>query len=77
MTEQSPNSAFHAQSFLNGANADYVDLLAGPFAADPNSVDPQWAEFFRALGNPRWMPTRRRPGQAGRARLAAPAATMT
>jgi 2-oxoglutarate dehydrogenase E1 component len=52
MTEQSPNSAFHAQSFLNGANADYVDQLQARFAADPNSVDPQWAEFFRAMGEP-------------------------
>ncbi len=52
MTEQSPNSSFHAQSFLNGANADYVDQLQARFAADPNAVDAQWAEFFRALGEP-------------------------
>jgi 2-oxoglutarate dehydrogenase E1 component len=51
MTEQSPTSAFTTSSFLDGANADYVDQLAARHAADPSSVDPQWAEFFRALGD--------------------------
>ncbi len=51
MTEQSPNSQFHASSFLNGANADYVDQLAARYAADPASVDAQWADFFRSLGD--------------------------
>ncbi|MCB6178531.1 2-oxoglutarate dehydrogenase E1 component [Rhodobacter sp. Har01] len=51
MTEQIPTSQFHASSFLQGANADYVDQLHARYAADPNSVDAQWAEFFRALGD--------------------------
>ncbi|QYZ69920.1 2-oxoglutarate dehydrogenase E1 component [Neotabrizicola shimadae] len=51
MTEQSPNSQFQASSFLQGANADYIDQLAARYAADPASVDAQWAEFFRALGD--------------------------
>ncbi|KAF0116267.1 MAG: 2-oxoglutarate dehydrogenase E1 component [Rhodobacteraceae bacterium] len=51
MTDQSPTAAFAASSFLDGANADYVDQLAARHAQDPNSVDPQWAEFFRALGD--------------------------
>ncbi len=51
MTDQSPNSQFHASSFLQGANADYIDQLAARYAADPASVDAQWAEFFRALGD--------------------------
>ena len=50
MTEQSPNATFHASSFLQGANADYVDQLAARFAVDPASVDAQWADFFRSLG---------------------------
>jgi 2-oxoglutarate dehydrogenase E1 component len=50
MTEQSPNSQFHASSFLQGANADYIDQLAANYAADPASVDAQWADFFRSLG---------------------------
>lgn len=51
MTDQSPNDAFHASSFLQGANADYIDQLAARYAADPASVDAQWAEFFAALGD--------------------------
>ncbi|MGQ0610597.1 MAG: 2-oxoglutarate dehydrogenase E1 component [Paracoccaceae bacterium] len=51
MTEQSPNAQFHASSFLQGANADYVDQLAARYAADPASVDAQWADFFRSLGD--------------------------
>ncbi len=51
MTDQSPTAAFTASSFLDGANADYVDQLAARHAADPNSVDPGWAAFFRALGD--------------------------
>jgi 2-oxoglutarate dehydrogenase E1 component len=51
MTDQSPTAAFAASSFLDGANADYVDQLAARHAQDPNSVDPGWAEFFRALGD--------------------------
>jgi 2-oxoglutarate dehydrogenase E1 component len=51
MTDQSPTAAFTASSFLDGANADYVDQLQARYAADPNSVDAAWAEFFRALGD--------------------------
>ncbi|WP_309666830.1 2-oxoglutarate dehydrogenase E1 component [Tabrizicola sp.] len=51
MTEQSPTAAFTASSFLDGANADYVDQLQARYAADPNTVDATWAEFFRALGD--------------------------
>jgi 2-oxoglutarate dehydrogenase E1 component len=51
MTDQSPTAAFTASSFLDGANADYVDQLAARHAQDPGSVDPQWAEFFKALGD--------------------------
>ncbi|MGA0540461.1 2-oxoglutarate dehydrogenase E1 component [Neotabrizicola sp. VNH66] len=50
MTDQSPNAAFNASSFMDGANADYIDQLQARYAADPASVDAQWAEFFRALG---------------------------
>jgi 2-oxoglutarate dehydrogenase E1 component len=51
MTDQSPNSQFHAQSFMDGANADYIDRLQAQFAADPASVDAAWAAFFRATGD--------------------------
>jgi 2-oxoglutarate dehydrogenase E1 component len=51
MTEHTPNDQFHASSFLQGHNADYIDQLQARYAADPNAVDAQWAEFFRALGD--------------------------
>ena len=51
MTEQTPNAAFHSSSFLQGANADYIDQLAARYAQDPASVDAQWGEFFRATGD--------------------------
>jgi 2-oxoglutarate dehydrogenase E1 component len=50
MTEQSPNDIFHASSFLQGANADYIDQLYARYARDPGAVDTAWAEFFRGLG---------------------------
>jgi 2-oxoglutarate dehydrogenase E1 component len=50
MTEQSPNSQFRAGSFLDGANAEYIDQLQARYAADPSSVDAGWADFFRSLG---------------------------
>ncbi|PWR01367.1 2-oxoglutarate dehydrogenase E1 component [Meridianimarinicoccus roseus] len=51
MTEHSPNDLFHASSFLQGHNAEYVEQLYARYAADPASVDAAWAEFFRALGD--------------------------
>ena len=51
MTDQSPNDAFHASSFLQGTNADYVDQLAARYAADPASVEAGWAAFFASLGD--------------------------
>ncbi len=52
MTEQSPNDVFHASSFLQGANADYIDQLYARYARDPASVDAAWSDFFRGLGEP-------------------------
>ena len=51
MTEQSPNDLFHASSFMQGHNAEYLEQLYAQYAADPNKVDAAWAEFFRALGD--------------------------
>jgi 2-oxoglutarate dehydrogenase E1 component len=50
MTDQPSNDAFHASSFLQGHNAEYVEQLQARHAADPASVDESWAAFFRALG---------------------------
>ncbi|WP_428926460.1 2-oxoglutarate dehydrogenase E1 component [Marinibacterium sp. SX1] len=51
MTEQSPNDLFHASSFMQGANAAYLEQLYAEYANDPGKVDAAWAEFFRALGD--------------------------
>ncbi len=51
MTDHPQNDQFHASSFLQGANAGYVDQMYARFAADPQSVDGTWAAFFRSLGD--------------------------
>ncbi|MCZ8133450.1 MAG: 2-oxoglutarate dehydrogenase E1 component, partial [Rhodobacteraceae bacterium] len=51
MTEHTPNDQFHASSFLQGHNAEYIDQLQARYAQDPNAVDAAWAEFFRAMGD--------------------------
>ena len=51
MTEQSPNDVFHASSFMQGHNAEYLEQLQARWASDPASVDEAWAEFFRQLGD--------------------------
>ncbi|MFD1509681.1 2-oxoglutarate dehydrogenase E1 component [Lacimonas salitolerans] len=51
MTDQSPNDTFHASSFMQGHNAEYLEQMYARYADDPGSVDGSWAEFFRALGD--------------------------
>ncbi|MCA0846663.1 2-oxoglutarate dehydrogenase E1 component [Salipiger thiooxidans] len=51
MTDQSPNDQFHASSFMQGANAEYLEQMYARYANDPNAVDEAWAEFFKALGD--------------------------
>ncbi len=51
MTEQSPNDVFHASSFLQGHNAEYIEQLYARYATDPNAVDEAWQQFFRQLGD--------------------------
>ncbi|NEU10551.1 2-oxoglutarate dehydrogenase E1 component [Methylobacterium sp. BTF04] len=36
-------------SFLYGGNAAYIEELQASYARDPNSVDPEWQDFFRSL----------------------------
>jgi len=49
MTEQSPTAQFRAESYLDGANADYIDQMAAKHAQDPASVYASWAAFFAEL----------------------------
>ncbi len=51
MTEQSPNDIFHASSFMQGHNAEYLEQLYARYASDPNAVDEAWQSFFRQLGD--------------------------
>ncbi|WP_170601299.1 2-oxoglutarate dehydrogenase E1 component [Ruegeria arenilitoris] len=51
MTEHSPNSAFHASSFMQGHNAEYLEQLYAQYTKDPGAIDAAWAEFFRQMGD--------------------------
>ncbi len=51
MTDQSPNDLFHASSFMQGHNAEYLEQMYARYADDPNAVDQAWQEFFRQLGD--------------------------
>lgn len=51
MTEQSPNDQFHATSFLQGHNAEYIEQLYAQYANDPGAVDDAWQAFFASLGD--------------------------
>ncbi len=51
MTDQSANDQFHASSFMQGHNAEYLEQLYAQYASDPNAVDETWQKFFRTLGD--------------------------
>ncbi len=51
MTEQSPNDQFRASSFMQGANAEYLEQLYARYANDPEAVDEAWKAFFEELGD--------------------------
>ncbi len=52
MTEQSPTDQFHASSFMQGHNAEYIEQLYARYADDPTAVDESWRAFFKGLGDP-------------------------
>jgi 2-oxoglutarate dehydrogenase E1 component len=49
MSRQDANAAFALSSFLQGANAPYIDDIYARYEKDSASVDPEWQEFFRSL----------------------------
>ena len=51
MTDASSNEQFHATSFLQGHNAEYVEQLYARYVTDPESVDPSWRAYFGGLGD--------------------------
>ena len=53
MNDQAPNDQFHASSFMEGQNAEYLEQMYARYAADPNAVDESWQVFFKAMNDPR------------------------
>ena len=51
MTEQPANNQFHASSFMEGENAEYLEHMYARYANDPNAVDAAWQAFFKAMGD--------------------------
>ena len=49
-TRTAQNQGFSATSFLQGANAAYLEGLLNAYEADPASVSPEWAKFFADMG---------------------------
>ncbi|PZA10810.1 2-oxoglutarate dehydrogenase E1 component [Rhodopseudomonas palustris] len=49
MSRQDANAAFALSSFLQGANATYIDDLYSRYENDPSSVDADWQAFFQSL----------------------------
>lgn len=51
MTRQEANEQFQLTSFLDGANAAYIEQLHARYEADPSSVSAEWQSFFKALAD--------------------------
>jgi len=51
MSRQDSNAALLKTSFLDGANAAYIEDLYARFEKDPASVDAEWRDFFSSLGD--------------------------
>ena len=49
MARQEANSVFALTSLLYGANAAYIEDLYARYKTDPNSVDPEWQDFFASF----------------------------
>jgi 2-oxoglutarate dehydrogenase E1 component len=50
-TRQPANEAFRRTSFLDSTNVSYVEELQVRFTKNPNSVGPEWRDFFEQLGD--------------------------
>ncbi len=49
MSRQAANEALLNSSFLDGANAAYIEQLYALYEKDPSSVDAEWQAFFKGL----------------------------
>lgn len=50
MTDQPANDQFHASSFMEGENAEYLEAMYARYANDPNAVDEAWQAIFCSDG---------------------------
>jgi len=48
-SQQQDNEFLAATSFLDGANADYIDRLYAEYEQNPEGLDPAWQAFFSSL----------------------------
>jgi 2-oxoglutarate dehydrogenase E1 component len=51
MTDHPANDQFHASSFMQGHNAEYLEQMYARYANDPNAVDESWQAFFKEMGD--------------------------
>lgn len=51
MARQEANEQFQLTSFLDGANASYIEQLYARYETDPSSVSGEWQSFFKALAD--------------------------
>ncbi|MGF0539589.1 2-oxoglutarate dehydrogenase E1 component [Agrobacterium sp. ES01] len=51
MGRQEANEQFQITSFLDGANAAYIEQLYARYEEDPASVSDEWRAFFKALAD--------------------------
>ena len=49
MTRQPKNEAFARTSFLDGANAAYIEEMQAQYDRNPGSVSDEWRHFFASL----------------------------
>src|SRR6516165_6625406 len=78
MTRQPKNEAFARTSFLQGANAAYIEEMQAQYERNPGSVSDEWRRFFASLqeeqsgrsggdghGGPSWARAREQIEQEG------------
>ncbi len=51
MNDHPTTDQFHASSFMEGENADYLEQMYARYANDPASVDAAWVAFFKEMGD--------------------------
>ena len=59
MTRQPKNEAFARTSFLQGANAAYIEEMQAQYERNPGSVSDEWRHFFASLQEDQSAPQRR------------------